>query len=100
TASVCTGAFLLAESGLLDGRVATTHWNYAPQLQARYPLLQVNGDRIWNEDGNVWTSAGMSAGIDMTLAMIEQDLGKEVSRSVARMLVVYYQRPGGQYQFS
>ncbi|MCS7598800.1 GlxA family transcriptional regulator [Pseudomonas aeruginosa] len=100
TASMCTGAFLLAESGLLDGRVATTHWNYAPQLQARYPLLQVNGDRIWTEDGNVWTSAGMSAGIDMTLAMIEQDLGKEVSRSVARMLVVYYQRPGGQYQFS
>jgi len=100
TASVCTGAFLLAESGLLDGRVATTHWNYAPQLQARYPALRVDGDRIWTEDGNVWTSAGMSAGIDMALAMIEQDLGKEVSRSVARMLVVYYRRPGGQYQFS
>ncbi|EJH4820299.1 TPA: GlxA family transcriptional regulator [Pseudomonas aeruginosa] len=100
TASVCTGAFVLAESGLLDGRVATTHWNYAPQLQARYPSLRVDGDRIWTEDGNVWTSAGMSAGIDMALAMIEQDLGKEVARSVARMLVVYYRRPGGQYQFS
>ncbi|NUT76119.1 GlxA family transcriptional regulator [Pseudomonas sp. C1C7] len=100
TASVCTGAFLLAESGLLDGRVATTHWNYAPQLQARYPSLRVDGDRIWTVDENVWTSAGMSAGIDMALAMIEQDHGKEVSRSVARMLVLYYQRPGGQYQFS
>jgi transcriptional regulator GlxA family with amidase domain len=100
TASVCTGAFVLAESGLLDGRVATTHWNYAPQLQARYPSLRVDGDRIWTEDGNVWTSAGMSAGIDMALAMIEQDLGKEVASFVARMLVVYYRRPGGQYQFS
>lgn len=100
TASVCTGAFVLAETGLLDGRVATTHWNYAPHLQARYPALRVDGDRIWTEDGNVWTSAGMSAGIDMALAMIEQDLGKEVVRAVARMLVVYYRRPGGQYQFS
>jgi transcriptional regulator GlxA family with amidase domain len=100
TASVCTGAFVLAESGLLDGRVATTHWNYAPQLQARFPSLRVDGDRIWTEDGSVWTSAGMSAGIDMALAMIEQDLGKDVARAVARMLVVYYRRPGGQYQFS
>lgn len=100
TASVCTGAFVLAESGLLDGRVATTHWNYAPQLQARFPSLRVDGDRIWTEDGNVWTSAGMSAGIDMALAMIEQDMGKEVAHYVARMLVVYYRRPGGQYQFS
>ncbi|MHC6226316.1 GlxA family transcriptional regulator [Pseudomonas sp. X10] len=100
TASVCTGAFVLAESGLLDGRVATTHWNYAPQLQARYPLLHVDGDRIWTEDGNVWTSAGMSAGIDMALAMIEQDLGREAAGFAARMLVVYYRRPGGQYQFS
>ncbi|MFK0087358.1 GlxA family transcriptional regulator [Pseudomonas sp. NPDC090755] len=100
TASVCTGAFVLAETGLLDGRVATTHWNYAPHLQARYPALRVDGDRIWTEDGAVWTSAGMSAGIDMALAMIERDLGKEVVRSVARMLVVYYRRPGGQYQFS
>lgn len=100
TASVCTGAFVLAESGLLDGHVATTHWNYAPELQARYPSLRVDGDRIWTEDANVWTSAGMSAGIDMALAMIEQDLGRDVARFAARMLVVYYRRPGGQYQFS
>ncbi|MNZ45882.1 HTH-type transcriptional regulator CdhR [compost metagenome] len=100
TASVCTGAFLLAASGLLDGRVATTHWYYAPQLQARHPALRVDGDRMWTEDGGIWTSAGMSAGIDMTLAMIEQDLGKDTALSVARMLVVYYRRPGGQYQFS
>ncbi len=100
TASVCTGAFVLAESGLLDGRVATTHWNYAPQLQARYPSLRVDGDRIWTEDGHVWTSAGMSAGIDMALAMIEQDVSSDAARFVARMLVVYYRRPGGQRQFS
>jgi transcriptional regulator GlxA family with amidase domain len=100
TASVCTGAFVLAESGLLDGRAATTHWNYAPDLQARHPALRVDGDRIWTEDRGVWTSAGMSAGIDMALAMIEQDLGREAARWVARMLVVYYRRPGGQYQFS
>ncbi|MDH4563815.1 helix-turn-helix domain-containing protein [Pseudomonas sp. BN411] len=100
TASVCTGAFLLAASGLLDGRVATTHWYYAAQLQARYPALRVDGDRMWSEDGDIWTSAGMSAGIDMTLAMIEQDLGKETALAVARMLVVYFRRPGRQYQFS
>lgn len=100
TASVCTGAFLLAESGLLDGRMATTHWNYAEHLQARYPSLRVDGDRIWTEDGHVWTSAGMSAGIDMALAMIEHDLSGDLARYVARMLVVYYRRPGGQRQFS
>lgn len=95
TASVCTGAFLLAESGLLDGRMATTHWNYAEHLKARYPSLRVDGDRIWTEDGHVWTSAGMSAGIDMALAMIEHDLSGDLARYVARMLVVYYRRPGG-----
>lgn len=100
TASVCTGAFLLAASGVLDGRDATTHWFYAPQLQARYPALKVDGDRIFTRDAGVWTSAGMSSGIDMTLAMIEEDLGQETARAVARMLVVYYRRPGGQYQFS
>jgi len=100
TASVCTGAFLLAESGLLNGRAATTHWFYAPKLQARYPALQVDGDRIFTSDNGVWTSAGMSAGIDMTLALVEEDLGKEIAQAVARMLVVYYRRPGGQYQFS
>jgi transcriptional regulator GlxA family with amidase domain len=100
TASVCTGAFLLAASGILDGRAATTHWYFAPRLQALHPSLRVDGDRIFTRDGGVWTSAGMSAGIDMTLAMIEEDQGKEVAQAVARMLVVYYRRPGGQYQFS
>jgi transcriptional regulator GlxA family with amidase domain len=100
TASVCTGAFLLAASGVLDGRAATTHWFFAPKLQALYPALQVDGDRIFTSDTGVWTSAGMSAGIDMTLAMIEEDLGKAIARAVARMLVVYYRRPGCQYQFS
>lgn len=99
-ASVCTGAFVLAESGVLDGRVATTHWNYAPQLQARFPSLRVDGDRIWTEDGHVWTSAGMSAGIDMALAMIEHDVSSDAAHFVARMLVVYYRRPSGQRQFS
>jgi len=100
TASVCTGTFLLAASGLLDGRPATTHWYYAPQLQMRYPALYVDGVRMWTEADGMWTSAGMSAGIDMSLAMIEQDLGKDIARSVARMLVVYCRRSGGQYQFS
>ncbi|WP_338919399.1 GlxA family transcriptional regulator [Pseudomonas silesiensis] len=100
TASVCTGTFLLAASGLLDGRSATTHWYYAPQLQMRYPALCVDGDHIWTEDEGMWTSAGMSAGIDMSLAMIEQDLGKDIARSVARMLVVYCRRPGGDCQVS
>ena len=99
-ASVCMGAFLLAGSGLLDGRRATTHWRFAAKLQAMYPALRVDGDRIFvNEDG-VWTSAGMTAGIDMTLALIEEDLGRDISRAVARMLLVYYRRPGGQMQYS
>lgn len=100
TASVCMGAFLLAASGLLDGRQATTHWRYAAKLQALYPAVRVNGDRIFLNDAGVWTSAGMTAGIDMVLALIEDDLGRDISRAVARMLVVYYRRPGGQYQYS
>jgi transcriptional regulator GlxA family with amidase domain len=100
TASVCMGAFLLAASGLLDGRRATTHWRFAPRLQAMYPAVQVEGDRIFLNERGVWTSAGMTAGIDMTLALIEEDLGRELSRTVARMLVVYYRRPGGQMQYS
>jgi transcriptional regulator GlxA family with amidase domain len=99
-ASVCTGAFILAASGLLDGRAATTHWRYAASLQRRYPAIRVNGERIFIRDGPVWTSAGVSAGIDLALALIEEDLGPEVSRSVARDLVVYHRRPGGQSQFS
>lgn len=100
TASVCSGAFLLAAAGLLDGRRATTHWRYAARLRAAYPSVRVDGDRIFINEGGIWTSAGMTAGIDMALALIEADLGEEVARSVARLLVVYYRRPGGQVQFS
>jgi transcriptional regulator GlxA family with amidase domain len=100
TASVCMGAFLLAASGLLDGRRATTHWRYAPKLQTMYPRVRVDGDRIFLNEAGVWTSAGMTAGIDMTLALIEEDLGREISRAVARLMVVYYRRPGGQLQHS
>jgi transcriptional regulator GlxA family with amidase domain len=100
TASVCMGAFILAASGLLNGRRATTHWRYATKLQASYPTIQVDGDRIFIHDRGVWTSAGMTAGIDMVLALIEDDLGKDVARAVARLLVVYYRRPGGQDQYS
>jgi transcriptional regulator GlxA family with amidase domain len=99
-ASTCTGAFILAEAGLLDGRRATTHWNRARDLQARFPKVKVEEDRIFIIDGPVWTSAGMTAGIDLALAMIEQDLGADVARAVARKLVVYHRRAGGQSQFS
>jgi transcriptional regulator GlxA family with amidase domain len=99
-ASVCTGAFLLAGAGMLDGRRATTHWKCLAQLQRMYPKVKVDGDRIFTKDGDLWTSAGVTAGIDLALAMIEEDLGSEISRSVARMLVVYHRRPGGQSQFS
>jgi transcriptional regulator GlxA family with amidase domain len=99
-ASTCTGAFVLAEAGLLDGRRATTHWHRARELQARFPKVKVEEDRIFIVDGPVWTSAGMTAGIDLALAMIEKDLGADVARAVARQLVVYHRRAGGQSQFS
>jgi transcriptional regulator GlxA family with amidase domain len=99
-AAVCTGAFILAEAGLLDGRRASTHWNRARELQTRFPKVKVDADRIFIVDGPVWTSAGMTAGIDLALAMIEQDLGADVARTVARYLVVYHRRAGGQSQFS
>jgi transcriptional regulator GlxA family with amidase domain len=99
-ASTCRGAFVLAEAGLLDGRRATTHWNRARDLQARFPKVRVEEDRIFIIDGPVWTSAGMTAGIDLALAMVEKDLGADVARAVARMLVVYHRRAGGQSQFS
>jgi transcriptional regulator GlxA family with amidase domain len=99
-AATCTGAFVLAEAGLLDGRRATTHWNAARKLQARFPNVKVEEDRIFIIDGPVWTSAGMTAGIDLVLAMIEKDLGADVARAVARRLVVYHRRAGGQSQFS
>lgn len=99
-ASVCTGAFLLAETGLLDDRRATTHWRYAAQFQSRFPRTRVGGDSIYIADGHIWTSAGIAAGIDLALAMIERDMGVEIARTVARYLVVPYRRPGGQSQFS
>jgi transcriptional regulator GlxA family with amidase domain len=100
TAAICTGAFLLADAGLLDGRRATTHWLLARDLRERYPAANVEEDRIFIVDGSIWTSAGMSAGIDLALAMIEKDLGAELARNVARMLVLYHRRAGGQSQFS
>jgi transcriptional regulator GlxA family with amidase domain len=99
-AATCTGAFVLAEAGLLDGRRATTHWYHARDLQGRYPKIKVEEDRIFIADGPVWTSAGMTAGIDLALALVEQDLGADVARAVARKLVVYHRRAGGQSQFS
>jgi transcriptional regulator GlxA family with amidase domain len=99
-AATCTGAFILAEAGVLDGRRATTHWYHARDLQARFPNVKVEEDRIFIVDGPVWTSAGMTAGIDLALAMVEKDLGADVARAVARKLVVYHRRAGGQSQFS
>jgi len=99
-AATCIGTFILAEAGLLDGRRATTHWNAARTLQARFPKVKVEEDRIFIIDGPVWTSAGMTAGIDLALAMVEKDLGADVARAVARKLVVYHRRAGGQRQFS
>jgi len=99
-ASVCTGAFVLAAAGLLNGKKATTHWRAAATLQKLHPLIKVDSDRIFINEGKFWTSAGISAGIDLALALIEEDLGTTVSRDVARQLVVYHRRPGGQSQFS
>jgi transcriptional regulator GlxA family with amidase domain len=99
-AGVCTGAFALGEAGVLDGRSATTHWWHARDFQARFPLVKVDADRIFVVDGNIWTSAGMTAAIDLALALIEDDHGVALARDVARRLVVYHRRPGGQSQFS
>lgn len=99
-ASVCTGAFLLAQAGLLAGRRATTHWRVAHLLQREYPAVRVEADHIFIADRGVWTSAGITAGIDLALALIEADHGVEMARGVARELVVYHRRSGGQSQFS
>src|ERR1700744_3015181 len=99
-AAVCTGAFVLAEAGLLDGRRVTTHWMHARDLQRDYPLMKMEEDRIFISDGPIWTSAGMTAGVDLGLALIENDLGPELAKAVARKLVVYHRRGGGQSQFS
>jgi transcriptional regulator GlxA family with amidase domain len=97
---LCTGGFILAEAGLLDGRRVTTHWAYAQKLQALYPTLQVEQDRIYVVDDGIWTSAGMTAGFDLALGMVEKDLGAEVARSVAHKLVMHQRRAGGQSQHS
>jgi transcriptional regulator GlxA family with amidase domain len=99
-ASICTGAFILAAAGLLDGKRATTHWKVARKLAARYPATQVEPDSIYVRDGTTYTSAGVSAGIDLALALVEEDHGADLTREVARALVVYLQRSGGQSQFS
>lgn len=100
TASICTGAMLLAEAGLLDGRKVTTHWCVARELQRAYPKARVEEDRIFINDGNVWSSAGMTACIDLALALVESDLGVEAARQIARQMVMYHRRSGGQSQFS
>ncbi|WP_327068217.1 DJ-1/PfpI family protein [Kitasatospora sp. NBC_01250] len=99
-ASVCTGAFVLAETGLLDGRRATTHWRHTAALGRRYPRITVEPDSIYVRDGHLLTSAGVSAGLDLALALVEDDLGPQAAREVARDLVVFMQRSGGQSQFS
>jgi transcriptional regulator GlxA family with amidase domain len=99
-ASVCSGALLLAEAGLLEGRRATTHWSRTAQFARRYPKVRLEPDRIFTRDGAIWTSAGITAGIDLCLALIADDLGEDIARKTAQQMVVYRQRPGGQSQFS
>lgn len=99
-ASVCTGAFLLAAAGLLDGRRATTHWSWAGELARRHPAVRVDPEPIFLRDGKVWTSAGVTAGMDLALALIEEDLDREAALAIARHLVLFLRRPGNQAQFS
>lgn len=99
-ASVCSGAYILASAGLLDGRRATTHWSRAADFVRRFPLVKLEPDSIWTRDDDVWTSAGITAGIDLSLAMIRADLGEAVAKATAQQLVVYHRRPSGQSQFS
>ena len=99
-ATVCSGALLAAAAGLLDGRRATTHWARADELAPEFPTVAVDPDPIYVRDGPVWTSAGVTAGIDLALALVEEDLGTEVSQLVARWLVMFLHRPGGQTQFA
>lgn len=100
TASICSGAFVLAAAGLLEGRRATTHWSRAADLARHFPNVRVEPDRIFVRDGQVWTSAGITAGIDLALALIGDDLGEAIARATAQQLVVHHRRPGGQSQFS
>jgi transcriptional regulator GlxA family with amidase domain len=98
--AVCVGAFLLAEAGLLDGRRATSHWRFGRELAARYPGVRVEHDPLWVKDGNIYTSAGISAGIDLALAWVEEDCGAGLAHEAARELVLFLRRPGGQPQVS
>jgi transcriptional regulator GlxA family with amidase domain len=98
-ASICTGAWVLAQAGLLDGRRASIHWNHAKRFRQRYPNVALDVDRIFTVDGSIWSSAGMSAGLDLALALVEQDLGREIARETARLLV-YHRRESGQSQHS
>ena len=100
TASICTGAYLLAASGLLDDRRATTHWEFCDGLAESFAKVRVESDPLYVRDGDVWTSAGVTAGVDLALGLVEDDLGPEVALAVARQLVVFFKRPGGQSQFS
>jgi transcriptional regulator GlxA family with amidase domain len=100
TASVCSGAFVLGAAGLLDGRRATTHWSRTAEFARRFPAVRLEPDRIFTRDGPIWTSAGITAGVDLALAMIADDLGEAVAKRTAQQLVVYHRRPGGQSQFS
>jgi transcriptional regulator GlxA family with amidase domain len=99
-ASVCSGAFLLAAAGLLDGRRAATHWASADELARRHPAVEVDAEAIFVRDGDVWTSAGVTAGMDLALALVEEDLGRRIALETARWMVIFVRRPGGQSQFS
>jgi len=99
-AALCTGSFIVAAAGLLDGRKAATHWNHAARLQTLFPAVEVDADAIFLQDGPLWTSAGVTAAIDLALAFVEQDFGRDIALRVARDMVMYLKRPGGQSQFS
>lgn len=99
-ASICTGAFVLARAGLLDGKRATTHWRHATTLQQNFPRIRVDAEPLFVQDGQTWTATGTNAGIDMALAMIEQDYGAALARTAAQLMVVHQRRPGGQAQFA
>lgn len=99
-ASVCSGTYILAAAGLLDGKRATTHWSRSADFSRRFPNVRLDADRIYIKDGKIWSSAGITAGIDLALALIGEDLGEDIARRTAQQLVVYHRRPGGQSQFS
>ena len=100
TTSVCSGSYVLASAGVLDGRPATTHWSLTADFARRFPNVKLQADRIWTRDGEIWTSAGITAGIDLALAMVVEDYGDEIAQRTARQLVLYHRRSGGQSQFS